>query len=79
MTKRRTTTALTHRPELDGGQHKTLREVEHEHIDATLRRTGGNMTQAARMLGIDRRTMYRKLAEIERSYAEQPVAIQEVE
>jgi len=38
-----------------------LERVEREHIMAILEATGGNQTQAANVLGIDRRTLYRKL------------------
>jgi DNA-binding NtrC family response regulator len=41
--------------------HKlTLREVEDRYIDAILRETDGNKVQAARILGINRRTLYRR-------------------
>lgn len=36
----------------------TLQEVERRTIEATLRRTGGNVTEAAGILGIDRSTLY---------------------
>lgn len=39
----------------------TLEELERRYIDRVLQVTGGNKTQAARVLGIDRRTLYRKL------------------
>ena len=38
----------------------TLREVEDRYIDAILGETGGNKVQAARILGINRRTLYRR-------------------
>jgi two-component system response regulator HydG len=38
-----------------------LAEVERRHIDRVLQSTGGNRTEAARRLGIDRVTLYRKL------------------
>jgi DNA-binding NtrC family response regulator len=44
-------------------QRLTLREIEREYILDTLRRTGGNKTRAAEMLGLDRKTLYRKLDE----------------
>ena len=40
----------------------TLAEVEQRHILATLESTGGNKTKAARLLGIERSTLDRKLA-----------------
>src|SRR5690554_4498596 len=42
---------------------RTLASVEREHIERTLQFTGGNKAQAAELLGIDRRTLYRRLAE----------------
>ena len=40
----------------------TLAEIERRHILATLESTGGNKTKAARLLGIERSTLDRKLA-----------------
>jgi DNA-binding NtrC family response regulator len=42
-----------------------LDEVEKEYILRILEKTGGNKYQAAQLLGIDRKTLYRKLGEIE--------------
>ena len=42
-----------------------LHEIEKEYIKRILEKTGGNKYQAAQALGIDRKTLYRKLAEIE--------------
>ena len=42
-----------------------LHELEKEYIKKVLEKTGGNKYQAAHALGIDRKTLYRKLAEIE--------------
>jgi len=42
---------------------KNLREVEKECIASTLRQTGGNVSEAARILGITRMTLYNKLRE----------------
>ncbi len=39
----------------------TLAEMERLMIEATLRRTGGNVKEAAASLGIDRSTLYEKL------------------
>ena len=44
-----------------------LNEVEKEYILRILEKTGGNKYQAANILGIDRKTLYRKLGEIEES------------
>jgi DNA-binding NtrC family response regulator len=45
------------------GQSLTLRELEREYIVETLKQTGGNKSKAAQMLGLDRKTLYRKLDE----------------
>ena len=52
---------------LDDAAERTLplHEVEKEYIAKILEKTGGNKYQAAQVLGIDRKTLYRKLAEIE--------------
>jgi len=39
----------------------SLHEVEKRHIDDVLRQTSGNVTQAARILEIDRATLYAKI------------------
>jgi DNA-binding NtrC family response regulator len=44
-----------------GGQ--SLADVEREHIDRTLRAVAGNKAAAARVLGLDRKTLYRKLTQ----------------
>src|SRR5215468_4232236 len=41
----------------------TLRELERDYIIEALRMTGGNKSRAAEILGIDRRTLHRKLDE----------------
>jgi DNA-binding NtrC family response regulator len=43
------------------GEARTLEEVERRHILCTLEEAGGNHARAAETLGIDRRTLYRKL------------------
>jgi DNA-binding NtrC family response regulator len=43
----------------------TLREVERDYILEMLRKTGGNKTRAAELLGLDRKTLYRKLDEFQ--------------
>jgi DNA-binding NtrC family response regulator len=52
---------------LDDAAERTLplQEVEWEYIKKILEKTGGNKYQAAQTLGIDRKTLYRKLAEME--------------
>jgi two-component system, NtrC family, response regulator HydG len=47
--------------DLDAEHMLTMQEVENRHIERVLRATGGNKAQAARILGMDRRTLYRKL------------------
>ena len=46
------------------GGEVTLRELEHRHIEAVLRRCRGNRSQAARILGIERKSLYRKAARL---------------
>ena len=41
-----------------------LKDLEHRHIRRVLEATGGNRVEAARILGIDRTTLYRKLKHI---------------
>jgi DNA-binding NtrC family response regulator len=41
----------------------TVYELEREYIVETLRLTGGNKSRAAEILGLDRRTLHRKLDE----------------
>jgi transcriptional regulator with PAS, ATPase and Fis domain len=41
----------------------TLRDLEREYIKRVLESTGGNKTEAAAILGVDRTTLYRKLDE----------------
>jgi two-component system response regulator AtoC len=38
----------------------SLRELEDRYIEEVLRITGGNKVKAARILGIDRKTLYRR-------------------
>jgi len=39
----------------------SLEEIERQHIASVLHQTGGNVTQAARILDIDRVTLYAKI------------------
>ena len=49
------------RPPAPGiGDDLTLKELETRHIAAVLRRCGGNRTRAAEILGIERKSLYRK-------------------
>lgn len=43
------------------GVHRTLDDIEREHIEAVLATVGGNKTRAAEILGIDRKTLREKL------------------
>jgi DNA-binding NtrC family response regulator len=45
----------------DDGAILTLAELERGHVERVILRLGGNKAQAARMLGMDRKTLYRKL------------------
>ena len=46
------------------GEHFNLQQTEHRLILQALEETGGNVTHAARKLGISRRTLHRKLKEL---------------
>lgn len=48
-------------------QPRTLEDVEVEHILAMIRHCKGNRAKAARLLGIGRNTLWRKLASVEQS------------
>jgi transcriptional regulator with PAS, ATPase and Fis domain len=60
---------------LDDAAERTLplQEVEWEYIKKILEKTGGNKYQAAQTLGIDRKTLYRKLAEMEGRHTEETI------
>ena len=53
---------------LAGASHRglPLRELEKLYIQEVLRQTGGNRSRAAEILGLDRKTLYRKLQEYDR-------------
>jgi DNA-binding NtrC family response regulator len=44
-----------------------LEELERGYIKRMLEKTGGNKYRAAQILGIDRKTLYRKLGEMEKA------------
>ena len=46
-----------------GNRQMTMAELEREYILVTLQKAGGNKSRAAEMLGLDRKTLYRKLEE----------------
>jgi DNA-binding NtrC family response regulator len=52
----------------------SLDDVEHEHIANVLAGTGGNVTRAARVLGIDRVTLYNKMKRYGLRRAEEPAS-----
>jgi transcriptional regulator with GAF, ATPase, and Fis domain len=47
-------------PETDSGEVPNLKALEERHIRRVLKIAGGNKSRAARLLGISRRTLYRK-------------------
>ena len=54
--------SFMHRSKIAGiGLHRSLTEVEAEHITRVLNSVSGNKTEAARILGIDRKTLREKL------------------
>jgi DNA-binding NtrC family response regulator len=53
------TTDLVSQSREQGERLPTLEEVEKQHLIQVLRETGGNKARAAKILGIDRRTLYR--------------------
>jgi|GEM_PF-617545 len=54
---------------VDGdGKIKNLRKIEEDAIRFALETCGNSMSKAARMLGIGRSTLYRKVGEIERNH-----------
>jgi transcriptional regulator with PAS, ATPase and Fis domain len=55
-------------PGSSGNTIPTLREMEVELIRKSLRITEGNVSETARILGIDRKTVYRKLKQFSISY-----------
>ena len=48
------------RPDEVGPRRPTLDDIERRYIAATLRHAGGNQTEAARMLGISRKSLWEK-------------------
>jgi len=52
-------------PEEDAADHDLLSTVEREHILRALHRAGGNKKAAARMLGVSRRALYRRLERLD--------------
>jgi DNA-binding NtrC family response regulator len=58
------------RPAADDEEPVELNAVERQQIQRVLEQTGGNKTRAAELLGIQRRTLYKKLARMERDRGE---------
>ena len=50
-------------PAGDGGEISTLQDLERNHIARVLRHVGGHRANAARLLGISERNLYRKIHE----------------
>ena len=53
--------ALEHEHRLAAKERETLADAEGEQIRRVLAATGGNKSRAAQILGIERKTLYRKL------------------
>ncbi len=51
-------------PPVKPGNRLTLQDTEHRMIVRALEETGGNVTAAAKMLGLSRRTMHRRIKEL---------------
>ncbi len=60
------------RPRVNGQPLRTMAEVERQYILRVLAATEGNRTEAARILGLDRKTLYRKLLEYSKN-AKSPI------
>ena len=56
-----TATPRSRAPEVASPDLSSWSTIELRHIAEVLERAGGNKAQAARLLGIDRKTLYRKL------------------
>jgi two-component system response regulator AtoC len=54
------------------GQHLNLQDTEHRLIARALEENGGNVTKAARSLGISRRTLHRRLKDLRMEEAATP-------
>jgi two-component system response regulator HydG len=59
-------------PRGEPGSIPSLDEVERRHITRVLGAAHGNKTLAARILGVDRKTLHRKLSQYARSGSGQP-------
>jgi DNA-binding NtrC family response regulator len=54
-------TPVSAKPAAEGETLVSLDEIERRHIASVLQETGGNISHAARVLGIDRATLYNKM------------------
>lgn len=52
---------IANRPDDPPGKFKSLEDLEKEHILTILSETGGNQSQTAQILGINRKTLYKKI------------------
>ena len=53
-------------PECESDKPKGLHEIQEAHIMTELKRVKGNVSKAAKSLGISRATVYRKLKELQK-------------
>jgi len=61
-TQPETASSVAAAPPAGGGSDLTVKQVEKRLIERALKETGGNRSEAARKLGISRRSLYRKIA-----------------
>ncbi|MDB4614088.1 sigma 54-interacting transcriptional regulator [bacterium] len=54
-------------PSLDIGLDKATKQFQREFVRRTVKRVGGNMSEAARMLGLHRSNLYRKMRQLDMS------------
>jgi transcriptional regulator with GAF, ATPase, and Fis domain len=66
-------TAVPYQTAVVGAARATLEDLERDYIAIVLRETGWHQLRAAHILGIDRRTLYRKI----RTYGLQPAALRQ--
>jgi Nif-specific regulatory protein len=57
-------------PSLDLGLDKATRAFQCDYIQRAIKRVGGNMSEAARLLGLHRSNLYRKMRQLEMNDAE---------
>lgn len=54
-------------PSLDAGLDQATKQFQREFIRRSVKRVGGNMSEAARMMGLHRSNLYRKMRQLEMS------------